>query len=286
MAGICWLASYPKSGNTWLRAFLANLFSGPEPAERPVAINDLSKFCIADDFYGDYARCAESTADQLSEPELLRLRPRVHERFAAASAQTVFVKSHNAAIAIGGVPLITPAATTGAIYVARNPLDIAVSYASHFQISLEQAVAKLCDPSNSLPPSDGLMRRYLGSWSGHVRSWTRAPGLRLHLVRYEDMSATPLETFEGIVRYLGLPEARARLERAMAFSSFAELERQETSQGFEEARPDRKVRFFRQGQVGTWRQALSEAQVQRLIEAHREVMLELGYLDRVGELKV
>ena len=75
MAGICWLASYPKSGNTWLRAFLANLFSGPEPAEHPVPINDLSKFCIADDFYGDYARCAENTADRLSEAELLRLRP-------------------------------------------------------------------------------------------------------------------------------------------------------------------------------------------------------------------
>ena len=74
VAGICWLASYPKSGNTWLRAFLANLFSGPEPAEHPVPINDLSKFCIADDFYGDYARCAETTADRLSEPELLRLR--------------------------------------------------------------------------------------------------------------------------------------------------------------------------------------------------------------------
>lgn len=286
MAGICWLASYPKSGNTWLRAFLANLFSGPEPAARPVPINDLSKFCIADDFYGDYARCAETTADRLSEAELLRLRPRVHERFAAASAQTVFVKSHNAAIAIDGVPLITPAATAGAIYVARNPLDVAVAFASHFQISLEQTVTKLCDPSNSLPPSDGLMRRYLESWSGHVRSWTRAPGLRLHLVRYEDMSANPLETFAGIVRFLGLPEERARLERAIAFSSFAELRKQEEESGFEEARPDGAARFFRQGKAGVWREAVTEEQAARLIEAHREVMLELGYLDRGGELKV
>ena len=135
-----------------------------------------------------------------------------------------------------------------------------------------------------------LITRLYNNTSGAIRVFghdvRRAPGLALPLVRYEDMGATPLETFEGIVRYLGLPEARARLERAMAFSSFAELERQETSQGFEEARPDRKVRFFRQGKVGAWRQALSDAQVQRLIEAHREVMLELGYLDRVGELKV
>lgn len=286
MAGICWLASYPKSGNTWLRAFLANLFSGPKPAEHPVRLNDLSKFCIADDFYDDYARLAEPTADQLSEPELLRLRPRVHERFAAASPQTVFVKTHNAAIAVGGVPLITPAATAGAIYVVRNPLDVAVSYANHFQISIKQAVTKLCETSNSLPPSDGLMRRYLGSWSGHVRSWTGAPGLRLHLVRYEDMSAAPLETFEEIVRFLGLPEEPARLEQALKFSSFTELKHQETSQGFKEARPDGKAKFFREGKAGAWRDALSKSQIERLIEAHGQTMTELGYLNVAGEPRV
>ncbi len=132
MAGICWLASYPKSGSTWVRAFLANLFCGPELTEKPVPINDLSKFCIADDFYGDYELSAGSKADQLSEKDLLRLRPQVHERF-AASEQTVFVKSHNAAIARNGVPLITPSVTAGAIYVARNPLDVAVSYAATFR---------------------------------------------------------------------------------------------------------------------------------------------------------
>ena len=286
MAGICWLASYPKSGNTWLRIFLANLFCGPELSDGPVAINEISNYIITDDFYDDYERYAGTKTEGLSEQQLLRLHPRVHERFAIASEQTVFVKSHNAAIAVAGVPLITPSATAGAIYLARNPLDVAVSYASHFQLPVERAVTQLCDPSNTLPPSDGLMRRYLGSWSGHVRSWTRAPSLRLHLVRYEDMSAKPLQAFGGIVRFLGLPEDRARLERAIAFSSFEELKRQEGAYGFEEARPDRKVRFFRQGKVGTWRKALSEEQAQRLIEAHREVMVELAYLTQDGEPKV
>ena len=39
MAGIIWLASYPKSGNTWLRAFLHNLLRDPG---RPYDINKLT----------------------------------------------------------------------------------------------------------------------------------------------------------------------------------------------------------------------------------------------------
>ncbi|MEJ2083836.1 MAG: sulfotransferase, partial [Acidobacteriota bacterium] len=38
MTGIVWLASYPKSGNTWLRAFLMNFL---DPGKRPVDINQL-----------------------------------------------------------------------------------------------------------------------------------------------------------------------------------------------------------------------------------------------------
>lgn len=284
VAGICWLASYPKSGNTWLRAFLANLFSGPGLPERPVPINELNKYSLADDFYSRYDEAAGGKAETLSEEELLRLRPKVHETFATSFDDTVFVKTHNAAIAVDGVPLITPTATAGAIYIARNPLDVAVSYASHFQIPLERAVRQLCDPANTLPPGDGLMRRYPGGWSGHLQSWTRAPGLRLHLLRFEDMAAQPFEAFGAVVEFLGLPEHRARLERAIEFSSFGELKKQEEESGFEEARPDGSARFFRQGRVGAGREALTEEQAARLIEVHREAMVELGYLDRNGEL--
>jgi len=282
VAGICWLASYPKSGNTWLRAFLANLFSGERLPERPVPINELSRYCIADDFVADYARVAGRPAEALSQDALLRLRSKVHAAIAAGSPRTVFVKTHNAAISIAGISLITPAATAGAIYVIRNPLDVAVSYAHHFQVPLPRAVAQMCDARQTLPPADGLMRRYLGGWSGHVRSWTRAEGLRILVLRYEDLVAAPSATFGQIVSFLGLPEDPARLERAVDFSSFDQLRRQEAAGGFDEARPDDKARFFRQGKAGAWREALDRDQVARLIEAHRETMTHHGYLSPAG----
>ncbi len=277
MAGICWLASYPKSGNTWLRAFLANLFSGPKPAERPVPINELSRYCLADDFISDYARHAGRDAAELSNADFLRLRPAVQQGFAEASKDTVFVKTHNAAVQVEGVPLITPAATAGAIYIVRDPRDVAVSYAHHFQIPTARAVAQLCDPNNILPAGDGLMRRYLGSWSGHLHSWTRAPGLRLHVVRYEDMALSPYDTFAGIVRFLGLPPDPPRIERAIEFSSFDRLKKQETEAGFEDARPDGKSPFFRAGKAGSWREVLGAEDLARILTAHGEAMAEFGY---------
>ena len=135
--GIIWLASYPKSGNTWLRAFLANYLQD-RPA--PVPINELVQFSLRDGFLIHHERLIGRPAAELSMAELARLRPKVHEHFATAKGQTVFVKTHNLVGEAEGTALITPAATAGAIYILRNPLDLAVSYAHHYRVSLDRAV--------------------------------------------------------------------------------------------------------------------------------------------------
>ena len=45
MGKILWLASYPRSGNTWLRAFLHNLFRN---SAEPYDINRLQDFTLID----------------------------------------------------------------------------------------------------------------------------------------------------------------------------------------------------------------------------------------------
>lgn len=283
MPGIIWLASYPKSGNTWVRAFLANyLVGGP----RPVTINDLPSFMLGDNFLIHYEKLSGKAADSLSPEELHALRPKVHEWFAHSRPDNVFVKTHSALLRAAGQPLITPSATAGAVYVARNPLDVAVSFAHHYQTSYERAVEALCDELYILPAANGLLEQALSSWSRHVRSWTRAPGLPLCLLRYEDMHRQPQEAFAPLRSFLKLPEEPDRLKRAIRFSSFRELQKQERKGGFVESRPDGKTPFFRGGQVGGWRELLSQSQVDRLIEAHCEVMRDLGYIDAEGALKV
>jgi hypothetical protein len=277
--GIIWLASYPKSGNTWLRAFLANYVTN---ALRPVPINDLPKHVLGDNLILHYEQFTGKKAADLAEETFNTLRPRLHEWFARSRPQDVFVKTHNMVWKIDGVPLITPSATAGAVYVVRNPLDVAVSFAHHYQVSYGRAVESLCADDYTLPSSSGLLPQLLGSWSHHVRSWTEAPGLTLHLMRYEDMLGKPIKAFGRLIRFLGLPKDQDRLKRAIRFSSFRELSDQERRTRFVESRPDGKSSFFRAGQSGIWRKVLTETQVENLIAKHRDIMVKMGYLSPSG----
>ncbi len=281
MPGILWLASYPKSGNTWVRAFLGNLLLAPT---KPLSINQLADFMLGDGYLIHYEQYSGRKAEELTEQDFWDLRPKIHEWFAHSRQDNVVVKTHNAVVKIEGRPVITPSATAGAIYVVRNPLDVAVSFAHHYQVTYGRAVELLCDRDYVLPPSAGQIMQYLSSWSDHLRSWTRAPGLPLHLMRYEDMQSDPRQAFGALTRFLNLPEDPARLEKAIEFSSFAELSGQEKGGGFKEARPDGATPFFRQGRSGAWRGVLSEALVQQLIGAHGEAMIELGYLTPEGHV--
>ncbi len=272
---VLWLASYPKSGNTWVRAFLANLFANPA---QPVHVNQLANFAYGDHQGLYYARLAGRDFSTLSDEEINRLRPQVQRQIATARPETVFVKTHNALTTLDGVPTIAPDVSAGVIYVLRNPLDLAVSYAHHYSVTLDAAIDALGSSLNRIVTDGATAFQFLGSWTDHVRSWLVPPPMPHHLMRYEDMIAHPSKTFGQLVNnYLKLPKDRARLQKAIRFSSFKVLSGQEARDGFVE-RSANADRFFRQGRVGGWRDVLSEAQVERLLVDHREMMQRFGYL--------
>jgi hypothetical protein len=177
-----------------------------------------------------------------------------------------------------GFPLIAPEATAGAIYIVRNPLDVSVSFAHHFAQTIEKAVTSLCTPEYFMPTAENQIMQHFGSWTQHVNSWTRAPGMVRHVMRYEDMLAKPRETFGAMVTFLGLPSEPERLAKAIEFCSFDELKGQESKGKFKEARKKDDTPFFRDGKTGGWREVLSAEQVKALIEAHRGTMRRFGYL--------
>ena len=278
MGKIVWLASYPKSGNTWMRAFLANLFRNPDA---PVGINDLHRFAFGDARADFYETVAGRPLEEISDAELHALRPKVHRLIAAKRPETLFVKTHNASLALEGVPLITPEVTAAAIYIIRNPLDVTLSYAHHFGLSLEETVEAMASPSNQVLTVGRNVFQHIADWSGHVESWTGAAGLACHVVRYEDLVRQPGKTFGKVVKFLRLPPNPARLAKAVRFSAFETLARQEQEAGFIE-RSKNTDRFFRKGRVGEWREALSPETVEKVVEAHGAVMRKFGYLGKDG----
>lgn len=278
MSGIVWLASYPKSGNTWFRVFLTNL---RRDDATPVDINALDVTPMASArFLFDGAVGYE--AGDLTPDEVDLLRPRVYEHLATTATETLCMKIHDAyTLTATGEPLVSPTATRGALYFLRNPLDVCVSFAHYSACDVEPIIHAMANPVYALAGrSDGLpdqLRQRLLSWSQHVLSWVDEAPFPVLVVRYEDMHRQPLETFTQAAAFAGLPHDPQHIARALRQSAFTELQQQERAHGFHEKAP-RAAAFFRQGTIGSWRTHLTPAQAARLIADHGAVMRRFGYL--------
>jgi len=274
MAGIVWLASYPKSGNTWLRAFLHNFLRDPE---RSHDINKLTDLTAGESMTHLY-RAQDAALDQHFTDERVReLRPLVHRTISEASPDTVLVKTHNALVEDGGYPLISLELTAGAIYIVRNPLDVVISFSHHNRTTVDKMIEFMGSKTAATVSNEKNVYEVYDSWSGHVASWTATPSPTLHVVRYEDMLANPQKSFAAVVKFLGIEAPRQRIEKAIRLSSFTVLKEQERRQGFRE-RPSAMEAFFREGKAGQWKKVLTKEQVAAIVAAHREQMARFGYV--------
>ena len=284
MKGIVWLASYPKSGNTWFRTFLTNfLRNGDEPAN----INALDGGPIASARI-PFDEAVGYDSGEMTFDEIDRLRPEVYRYQAERATETMFCKIHDAYTFLpDGRPLIPPDATACALYFVRNPLDVAVSFAHHSgHDRFDRIIRQMGRTENSFCEVDATeqnqLRQKLLTWSGHVTSWADAPGIRVLVLRYEDMKLKPEEAFGAAVRFVGLPDDPARVRKAIEFSRFEELKRQEENNGFGEKMPRAKS-FFRKGEIGSWREVLTPDHVTKLLADHADVMRRFGYLNAAVE---
>ena len=210
MSGIYWLASYPKSGNTWLRIFLENYIRN---ADKPVSINSLPSTAIAyrrelmDDQLG------METAD-LAPHVVNRYRPRFYEAMADLP-EFRYVKTHECCHETDvGEPVFSRQATAGVVLLVRNPLDVAMSLAHFMLLSTDEAIVEMANEQLTLSPETNslyeILPQLVSSWSHHTVSWLESE-FRVLTVRYEDLLSKPCKAFADVVRFLKFPEDEARL---------------------------------------------------------------------------
>lgn len=275
--GYCWIASYPKSGNTWIRLALASILNGGAQHDfsaplvfAPFAAHRLEVELALDvessDF--DFEECANlralaaiQTARDVPGPKYRR----VHEAWEYTSSK---------------LPLFPPEATLASLYIVRDPRDVAVSLAHHTGVSIDKAIGSMADPNVTWGVRRGgitsTFPQHLSTWSLHVTSWLSAMPAPL-VLRYEDMKADPIGALSGVVRHLMIATTLEIVTAAVKATQFNVLRDGEVAQGFLNGQVAGRP-FFRRGVSGGWRDTLTREQAQQIENDHGEIMSHLGYL--------
>lgn len=274
MGAIIWLASYPKSGNTWMRAFLANLLID---SAVPIDLEQLSRFCPSESGRILYQRHFKEPLENLDIAQITALRPHVQKALAENNKGPVFLKTHNYMGAWFGTPFHNLEVLGAAIYILRNPLDIVVSASDHYGLSIDDSIKRLATVGMGTQLTSTYIPEVHNTWSIHVDSWALHPNPRLLVLRYEDLLNAPDEHFRKVMAFLNIKLPEERFQRALQRTQFDALKAQEASTGFSE-KSARSKAFFREGRANAWRDVLTAEQVRQIISDHRATMQRYDYI--------
>ena len=253
---IIWIASYPKSGNTWVRSFLSSYI------------------------YTKAEKFNFSHLDQIrafpSDPEINFLKERYgkykfthmaenwnnFQRNIINQKKFTFLKTHNALINIKNYSFTNLKNTIGLIYVIRDPRDVAISYSSHLNVDLKEITNHMINPNLVEKTPDNLDRTLITSWSNHYNSWKNLP-LKKIIVKYEDLIDKPEETFLEIIKYLNhiinLETDLELIKKSIDNVNFNNLKNLEKIHGFSENKSsDKNNKFFNEGKKEQWKKKLPQ----------------------------
>lgn len=275
---LVWLASYPKSGNTWFRSFLTVLLKNQQI--------DLNKMVTDGIFSGKnfVENILDVHADYLTERQIELYQRLAFTYLSETSSKKLYIKIHDAFTLseIDKLPLIPEAPSACAVYFVRNPLDVTLSLANHIGKPLDYTIEKyMVNPKGGIvgkrsSPSNQF-HQSLGTWSMHAESWLTKPNFPVHFIRYEDMKEKTFETFKAAVQAIGLEVSNEQIQFAIEETQFEKLQKKEEENGFKENQ-NFTSNFFFKGEVGRWKQELTAEQIGKISHVNEPMMRHFGYL--------
>ncbi len=240
------LASYPKSGNTMVRVFLAHYLRQNDN------LNKVGFPLYGSDHYfpfgipADRSLCAPICRDS-----------------------AVYAKTHETA------EVYFPGGAHRCLYIVRNPLDVAPSWANHMMCTIDHGIDCMSRPTK-LKAIEHIFAQEIGSWSENVMGWLTKARIPVRCVRYETLVTDPRRAFKVVLDWLEIPFEAEKFDAAIKFIEFGNLQKLEEKKGFKETRGTHG--FFRRGEAGGWLDTLTVQQAQRITEDHKAAMKFLGYL--------
>ena len=276
---IVWLASYPKSGNTWMWLFIKSYLNPPKKKfslnyhkDDPIMLEPFPDERMFDKLKINYENFFDLSKNWVNLQSLINL-----------NNKTNYLKTHNAMCTVNNHKFTNIQNTLGAIYIVRDPRDVLISYSSYMEKSMDETLKFMLN-KETYEVGEFKKKIYnktlLGSWSDHYNSWKNYKSREIIIIKYEDMVNSPSSTFLKVLTYLSkiikIDVDHTKMDKAIEETSFKNLKSLEINEGFK-TNPS-KNEFFRKGVVGDWREKLNKEQVEKIEKAFEAEMIELGYL--------
>tara|TARA_B100000029_G_scaffold25284_2_gene24937 strand:- start:149 stop:967 length:819 start_codon:yes stop_codon:yes gene_type:complete len=271
---ILWIASYPKSGNTWIRALISTYFYSDECKFKFSLLEKIPKF-VQDKFLSPLVDLNQLKKDPLKIAEFWKdAQSRVN-----LDNQIKFFKTHNACVAYKNKWFTDETNTAGYVYIVRDPRSIACSLASHSKISIEQAVNDLLNENHIGLNGPYQLAEFPGSWKINYLSWKKKKNFNGIIIKYEDLIDNAENEFKKILTFLNkfkkIDIDEKKISKSIISCNFSNLSQMETRDGFVEAQNNK---FFRKGKKDSWKNELNSNLRKKLEENFKDEMIELGYL--------
>jgi len=283
---IFWLASYPKSGNTWIRSILsAYLFSNNGNFNFKL-LNNIKQFSSNQNIL--------KNDNGLNTQEIIYKNWIPSQKKINQNSGTHILKTHNALCNINGYNFTDKFNTIGVIYIVRDPRNLIISLSNHYEISHEDAYKfiinkkKIIFPKTLEKNNDQQKKdfNFLSDWSSHYISWKNINFCPIKIIKYEDLIKNDREVFISILQFLSkfikVNIDEKKINNVLASTTFDRLSKMENKYGFEEAIISSKTKkinkFFNLGKENNWKKLL-DSKIQIKVENFfKKDMLELGYL--------
>ena len=275
---ITWIASYPKSGNTFLRSFLsAYFFSDSGKFEFDLLYNILQ-----------FPSLKFSKNDLFSKKESAQNWIINQNYF--FNNKDVILKTHSTLNEFDGYKFTTPKQTKGAIYIVRDPRNVILSMSHHYSLTFQESYEKIIDDNASLLEKtyneDHSNFTFLGSWSNHYKSWRDNKDFKILFIKYEDLEENIESIFKKVINFINDLDNKEhkiidnKFLNALRSTNFVNLKNKENISGFEESMysdKGKKLNFFNLGFKNKWQKKLPNDIVKNVNKHLEKELKELGY---------
>ena len=279
---IIWLASYPKSGNTWVRSIITSLINttnGEFNFEKLKFIDQFPEKKYFKNLVRNFGDINEISKNWNLAQEQINLDKKIR-----------FFKTHQGKYTVGGYNFTNTNNYVATIYIVRDPRNLVKSISNHFSLSIDDAFKFLSSPeiignTKSWDEKKTGMVNILGKWNDHYRSWTKDKN-NLLIIKYEDLISNTANELEKIIifltKYLKFKTNKAKNKKIIETTSFNNLKKMEDKGLFKEnvlnKNNNSKVKFFHLGPENKWKNNIKEDIIKKIEENFYSEMKELNYL--------